>query len=93
MFYMVIEHFKPDSVARIHARFKEDGRMLPPGVTFLASWVEPSGARCYQVMEAPSSGLLETWMARWTDLIDFEVVPVLASADFWERQSQQRKTP
>jgi hypothetical protein len=27
--------------------------------------------------------LLNTWVSRWDDLIDFEIVPVLTSSDFW----------
>jgi len=36
--------------------------------------------RCYQVMECDDRALLEAWMARWNDLVDFEVLPVLSSA-------------
>jgi hypothetical protein len=34
-------------------------------------------------MEAPRPELLSIWISRWEDLIDFEIVPVLTSADFW----------
>ena len=54
MLFMVIEHFK--DVAAIGERFQRKGRMLPDGVVFHASWVEPGGARCFQVMEADSAG-------------------------------------
>jgi len=57
--------------------------MLPQGVTYHASWVDAAGTRCFQVMETPDAELLKTWIRRWDDLIDFEVVPVLTSADFW----------
>jgi hypothetical protein len=83
MLFMAIERFKPDSVRLIGARFKQSGRMLPEGVTYHASWVDSTGTRCFQVMEAPRPELLEAWISRWDDLIDFEVVPVLTSADFW----------
>jgi hypothetical protein len=32
-------------------------------------------------MECDDPALLEAWMARWRDLVTFEVVPVLRSAD------------
>jgi hypothetical protein len=83
MIFMVIEHFKPGSVAVIAERFQRRGRMLPEGVTYHASWVEPSGARCFQIMEAASPDLLQSWMSHWDDLIDFEIVPVQSSAEFW----------
>jgi hypothetical protein len=31
-------------------------------------------------MECEDRALLDQWMARWSDLVDFEVLPVLASA-------------
>jgi hypothetical protein len=83
MFFMVIEHFKPDSIELIGERFHRSGRMLPEGVIYHASWVEPSGARCFQIMEAASPDLLRSWASQWDDLIDFEIVPVQTSAEFW----------
>lgn len=34
-------------------------------------------------MEAPDGAALDAWIARWNDLVDFEVYPVVTSADFW----------
>jgi hypothetical protein len=90
MLFMVIEHFKPSGLKQIGERFKNSGRMLPDGVIYHASWVEPSGARCFQIMEAGEPELLRTWTSRWDDLIDFEIVPVQTSADFWSRAAAPR---
>ena len=86
MLFMVIERFK--DVAAIAERFKRSGRMLPEGAAFLASWVEPDGARCFQVMEAENAAALEPWIDRWKDLADFEVIPVLTSDAFWRARSR-----
>jgi len=80
---MVVEHFPDGALERVGARFKELGRMLPDGVAYVASWMEAGGARCFQVMEALDRAALDAWIARWSDLVHFEVSPVLASADFW----------
>ena len=85
MLFMVIEHFKPGSLAHVGESFRTNGRMLPPGVEYLASWMEPSGARCFQLMEAENLDLLQTWATHWDDLVDFEITPVLTSAEFWAR--------
>jgi len=61
--------------------------MLPDGVTYHASWVDAKGMRCFQVMEAGDSALLETWTKRWDDLVDFEIIPVQSSAEFWAKTS------
>ena len=88
---MVIERFKNKDPKPIGERFKRTGRMLPEGVTYHASWIDPIQARCFQVMEAPSSEQLEPWAARWADLADFEIVPVLTSQEYWALPDGQKK--
>jgi hypothetical protein len=83
MLFMVIESFKDGDARAIGERFKRSGRMLPEGLLYQASWVESTGARCFQVMETADPELLKTWVSRWNDLIDFEIVPVQSSAEFW----------
>jgi hypothetical protein len=58
---------------------------MPEGVVYHASWVDTAGTRCYQLMEAPQEELLKTWMRHWDDLVEFEIVPVLNSSDFWAK--------
>lgn len=83
MLFMIIEHFKERDAARIGARFKQSGRMLPNGVIYHASWIDPVNARCFQIMQANDRASLDEWISHWNDLIDFEIIPVVNSADFW----------
>jgi hypothetical protein len=83
MLFMVIEHFKSGDAKAVGERFQRTGRMLPEGVTYHASWVDPQNARCFQIMEAPDRESLNRWIDAWQDLVDFEVVPVQCSAEFW----------
>jgi hypothetical protein len=83
MLFMVIERLKQGDARPIRERFAHQGRMLPDGVIYHATWVDTTGTRCFQVREAPRADSLVPWIKRWSDLIDFEVVPVLTSADFW----------
>jgi hypothetical protein len=83
MLFMVIERFRNGESKPIGERFKQGGRMLPEGVTYQASWVDTTGTRCFQIMEATRPELLDAWVGRWDDLIDFEIVPVLTSPEFW----------
>lgn len=82
---MVIERFKQGDAKAVGERFKRSGRMLPDGATYHASWVDSSGNRCFQIMEAPQPESLNPWVSCWDDLIDIEIVPVLTSAEFWAR--------
>jgi hypothetical protein len=80
MTYMIIETFKNGDAASVYRRFRERGRMAPDGLSYVSSWVTSDMTRCYQVMECDDRELLDRWMARWRDLIDFDVIPVLTSA-------------
>ena len=91
MLFMVIEQFKSGKTVLIGERFKLNGRMLPEGVIYRASWVDPASGRCFQVMEAPRPELLRPWMSAWDDLMDFEVIPVVTSAEFWSQAGADRR--
>jgi len=85
MLFMIIERFKPGDPRPVGERFKSCGRMLPEGVIYQASWMETTGSRCFQIMEAPDREALGDWVRRWDDLVEFEIVPVVTSAEFWAR--------
>jgi len=74
--FMVIEHFRNQNAKAVYARFREKGRMMPDGVTFVASWVSADLGRCFQVMECDDVTLLQRWVSAWSDLVEFEIVPV-----------------
>lgn len=78
---MVVEHFKNGDAVPVYRRFREQGRLAPPGVNYVNSWVTSDLTRCFQIMEAPDRALLDQWLARWIDLVDFDVVPVITSAE------------
>jgi hypothetical protein len=79
--YMIIEHFRNGDAAPVYERFRTRGRLAPDGLRYLGSWVTPDLTRCYQVMECDDPALLERWMAAWADLVEFDVHPVITSAE------------
>jgi Domain of unknown function (DUF3303) len=79
--YMIIEHFKNNDLAPIYRRFRDQGRMTPDGLFYISSWVDENLSRCYQLMETNDRALIDEWIAKWSDLIDFEVHPVISSAE------------
>ena len=80
MLYMVIERFRDGDAAAVFRRFRERGRMLPEGLRYVDSWVAADLSRCFQLMECDDAALFERWIERWEDLVEFEVVPVVTSA-------------
>ena len=83
--YMVVEHFKGGDALPVYRRFRDQGRLAPEGLSYVSSWVDTTFERCYQLMETDDPRLLEEWMARWRDLVEFEVHPVITSTEAAER--------
>lgn len=87
--YMIVEHFKDKDARPVYRRFRERGRMAPEGLVYVSSWVDEKLERCYQLMETRDRRLLDEWMANWKDLVDFEVYPVVTSAEAAEKIAPQ----
>jgi hypothetical protein len=77
MLFMVIEGFRNQDAKSVYRRFRDKGRLVPDGVTFVNSWVAADLGRCFQVMECDDITLIQKWVSEWSDLIDFEIVPVV----------------
>ena len=81
MLYLVIERFRDGDAVPVYRRFRDHGRLAPEGLRYVASWVTSDFRRCFQIMECEHRELIDEWTARWKDLVDFEVTPVMTSAD------------
>jgi len=76
---MVIETFTRGA-RPVYERAAELGRMLPAGLVYVDSWIdERTLERCFQLMETEDASLFDDWIASWSDLAEFEVVPVIDS--------------
>ncbi|MBK8229205.1 MAG: DUF3303 family protein [Candidatus Eisenbacteria bacterium] len=81
MLFMIIEKFRDNDMIPVYQRMQELGRMLPDGLRYVDSWIEPSFARCFQVMECDDARILQAWVLQWRDTgVTFEIVPVVPSA-------------
>jgi len=80
MLYMVIERFKENAAPEVYRRFHEKGRMIPAGLEYVSSWIDLDFKFCWQLMQTEDFALFDRWIANWRDLIDFEICPVLSSA-------------
>ncbi|MBL8710363.1 MAG: DUF3303 family protein [Rhodospirillaceae bacterium] len=82
MLFMVIERFQDNDMIPVYRRVRDSGRALPDGLRYVESWVEPSFARCFQLMETDDPRLLQEWVLGWRGLgVTFEIVPVVTSAE------------
>jgi hypothetical protein len=87
MLYMVVERFKDKDAVPVYRRFREQGRLAPEGLTYVSSWVDEKLEICFQLMDTEDRALLDHWMARWQDLVDFEVYPLMSSQGALEKLS------
>jgi hypothetical protein len=74
--YMVIETHRDGCLEKAYNRFREKGRMMPPGLHYLDSWLEKGGDRCFQLMQTDEPALFREWTKNWDDLTDFEIVEI-----------------
>ena len=81
MLYMIIERFKNGDPVPVYRRFRDEGRLMPESLEYVGSWVTEDLGSCFQVIESPDRAALEEWIANWSDVTDFEVVPVKTSAE------------
>ena len=87
---MIIERFRPDKVKAMYKRFEERGRMLPERVNYINSWINEDVTICYQLMETDNREKLQEWINKWNDLVDFEIIPVITSAEAKEKVFQKK---
>jgi hypothetical protein len=81
MLFMIVENFKHGDPLPVYRRFRDRGRLAPEGVQYISSWVDDKLERCFQIMETGERNLLDSWIANWSDIVDFEVFPILSSTE------------
>lgn len=82
MLFMVIERFKDNDMVPIYRKLRDGSRMLPDGLRYIDSWVEPNFSRCFQLMECDDVRLFQQWVLEWRGFgVSIEVVPVVGSKD------------
>lgn len=89
LLYMIVEHFKNRDPVPVYRRFRDSGRLAPDGLEYVTSWVDEGLERCFQVMETDDREKLDEWLSHWSDIVEFEVYPVISSKEAAERISSQ----
>ena len=81
MQFVIIERFRGGDPVPVYRRFRDRGRLAPDGLHYIGSWVSTDLTHCFQIMECEDRALLDKWIANWADIVDFEVIPAMTSAD------------
>jgi hypothetical protein len=82
---MIVEHYLNNDALPIYRRFRDHGRLAPEGLQYVSSWVDDKLERCFQLMETHDPHLLDEWISKWSDIVSFEVYPVLSSKEAAEK--------
>jgi hypothetical protein len=82
---MIIEHFKNRNPVPVYRRFRDHGRLAPEGLQYVSSWVDEGLERCFQLMETDDRKLLDEWIVNWSDIVEFEIYPVIPSREAAEK--------
>jgi hypothetical protein len=77
--YMIVENFKNGDPIPVYRRFRDRGRLAPDGLHYVSSWVDERLQRCFQIMETADRDLLDQWIMNWSDIVEFDVFPVMSS--------------
>jgi Protein of unknown function (DUF3303) len=82
---MIVERFRNGDPLPAYRRFRERGRLAPDGLQYVSSWVDEKLERCFQIMETADRKLLDQWISHWSDIVDFDVFPIVSSKEAAER--------
>lgn len=82
MIFHITFEYLPDNRAEVHAGFLETGAPPPSGVTMTGRWHCAEGNCGYLVAESPDAHGIARWLQQWTDLVSFDVTPVLTDEQF-----------
>jgi len=86
---MIIERFKDQDPIPVYRRFRDRGRLAPEGLQYISSWVDDKLETCFQVMETVDCKLLDEWISNWSDIVEFEVYPVITSNEATQQISSR----
>jgi len=81
MLFMVIETFRNQDAKAVYRRLRDKGRALPDGLVYINSHISADLGRGFQLMQTSDVTLLQRWVAEWSDLVEFEIVPVVAGSE------------
>jgi hypothetical protein len=77
MTFHITYQLSPERRNSAQKRFKETGARPPAGVTMAGRWHCAQGHKGFFIAESTSAEPIAKWLQEWTDLLTFEVTPVI----------------
>lgn len=79
---MVVWDSSPETRDTSLARFKETGGAPPAGVKMLGRWHDVGGGGGFVLAETDDLVAVSRWVLGWSDVLSFQVVPVIDDEEF-----------
>ena len=77
MVFHITYSISPDHRTDAQNRFRATGAPPPSGVTMTGRWHSAEGLLGFIVAESSDAEALARWTQSWTDVVTFEIVPVV----------------
>jgi len=84
MLFHITYELSPGERDNVQKRFKETGALPPVGVTMQGRWHSVTGEVGFLVAESSDAVAIAKWMQAWTDLLSFDITPVLTDNEVTE---------
>ncbi len=89
--YMIAWELPKENRNEAIDRFMEGSRLQPPdGVTHIDRWHSAAGGLGWGIAEADDPKHIADWIHNWSDLIDYEVYPILNDEEMGEVFAKHR---
>jgi hypothetical protein len=82
MIFHIMYQLSPERRSEAQGRFKKTGALPPAGVTMMGRWHCVEGLRGFIVAESSDAEAIAKWIQGWTDLLSFEIAPVINDEEF-----------
>ena len=82
MIFHITYQLSPERRTEAQGRFKQTGALPLAGVTMLGRWHSVEGLRGFTIAESSDAVAIAKWVQSWTDLLTFEIVPVVNDEEF-----------
>jgi hypothetical protein len=77
MLFMGVDTWTSENRNEVVKRMQEKGLMVPEGCKIINIWTDVTGGRNFVLFEADSPDKILAWIYAWSDIIKFEITPVM----------------
>ncbi len=84
MLFHITYEFSPHERDQAQQRFKETGAPPPEGVTMQGRWHSVAGCKGFMIAESTDAVAISKWTQSWSDLLSFEITPVVTDQEVGE---------